>query len=116
MIDYPGTAKLDPYPIPRQAAPIYIVGDRLMLILIGPTGAGHTLAFPITAEGIKKLADVLRARTQNLNAKIGTPGSPVQYDIDKMLEEMRRKAKPKDVFTDEQREATKSLLRKMGLI
>jgi hypothetical protein len=57
---------------PSYAAPIWSVGDVIML--------GLTVQFPTKPAGIRALLNVLRERSQAIGL-IGTPSTPTQHDV-----------------------------------
>ena len=103
---------------PKHAASLWAVGNTLYVELPGTGEKAHTLALPNNAEGITKLLSLLKARTPS--SKLGTPGDPTQWQIDKAkvpeydLSMVHRVAKP--TFTPAQLSTATAVLQKMGLI
>lgn len=106
----------DPYPLPAYAANIWLNEADNCLMLAVPAGAdetGHTVRIPLDRcdvvvngwgnplpgqRGWRVLLDILRERTRSATLArsertIGTKASPVQYDLDKMLQAFGGKVK-----------------------
>jgi hypothetical protein len=104
-----------PYPVPSHAAHIWIAQGALHIGLspTGPDSRGTTVTIPLDKCGIvpndsgmaprsdqmgwQALLATLGARTRRAAATstIGTPGTPVQYDIERVLKAMGRTTVPK---------------------
>lgn len=82
------------YPIPSYAATVWLAGDKLAVSFPPLPGLdkSHTIQVPCTEEGIKALATVLRDREHGFDtaqAKLGTKGSPTQYNLAEMIKAMK---------------------------
>lgn len=103
-----------PYPVPAHAAHVWITNGALHLGLppSGPDSRGTTVVIPLDRCGIvhnesglapradqlgwQALLTTLQARTHQARPhSIGTPGAPVQYDLDRVLKSMGRTSVPK---------------------
>lgn len=97
------------YPLPSYALSIWLAGDNIMLGVPPRDGETkpHTLVLPLAKCGVamndwgtealainkgwEALLHILRERRKvGAHSAIGTPAEPVQYDLDKMLQHIRR--------------------------
>lgn len=113
-VEYAPEPDRSPYPVPSHAAHVWIANGALHLGLppAGPGSRGTTVSIPLERCGIvhaeggmapradqlgwQALLTTLQARThQGRPHTAGTPGAPVQYDLDKVLKSMGRTSVPR---------------------
>jgi hypothetical protein len=80
------------YPLPRHAAYIWQADDQIYLGLPPRFGEqfGHTVRFPATVKGIALVLDTLRERARLPESLIGSKAEPTQYQLDHILDQMRK--------------------------
>lgn len=102
---------------PAWAFSIWCDSDHLFAELPAIGGhTSHTVHVSNDLAGMKKLLVLARAR--NESSEIGERGEPTQAQIEKITYDpaMVRRAREKLKFSQEQRLATRAILRKMGMI
>lgn len=102
---------------PPWAFSIWSNSDHIFAELPAIDGhTAHVVKVPNNEKGLAKLLVLAKAR--DLTSQLGTKGDPTQWQINKptydpkMVKKVRRKVD----YTPEQRIATRSILREMGLI
>lgn len=85
---------MNDYPLPRQAVGLWLVGDTLHVRF--PPAPGHDKAHVVhlhaSVDGLKNLLVILRQREVSREEKLGAPGVPTQYVLDKWAGEITRAA------------------------
>ena len=102
------------YPLPRHAAYIWQAGDQIFLGLPPRMGEqfGHTVRFPSTEKGIRLVLDTLTERARMPEALIASRAEPTQYQLDAMLDAMR---KQKNEERAKRKAEADELLKELGL-
>lgn len=104
------------YPVPRQAAYIWLVGDTVYLGLPSLHGEkGHTVTLPATVPGLLTLLALLQERSRNRKAFIGERADPTQHQVEAMLKEIRRAGEVRHQQTKAEAAETDALLAELGL-
>ena len=88
------------YPIPHYALSVWQSGNKLIIAIpgVGREAKGHTITLPATESGVAVLLSILRERKregyERTRQTIGTRGSPTQYDLEKIAEQLLRSSRP----------------------
>jgi len=102
---------------PPWAFSIWSDSDHIFAEL--PAIDGHTAHVVKVANNEKGLAKILvLAKARDITSQLGTKGDPTQWQISKVTYDpaMVKRARPKIQYTAEQRIATRTILRELGLI
>lgn len=111
----------EPFQIPPTAAYIWLSGDTLNLSLPATHGErGHTVTLPTHEAGLRAFLAILQKRAMSVGRMpIGTPGSPIQHDLQKQIAAAHAKLDNENALkrelTQAERDAADALLNELGL-
>lgn len=74
----------EPYPLPAHAASFWIAGDDLWIAFPGqgPEERGHSIRMPASPAGLHTAIQIMKARSEANDLRLGNKGTPTQYDLE----------------------------------